>query len=203
MRIGIIGPIAVGKTTFGKYLARYTNHNFIPEPIVGVPHMERILKEFYQDPKKWAYILQASVVLEFEKIHMSMGNNVVVDSPHSNIIFSDLHYTSGNINDKQLQALRMMASYENHYDVIIVLKATTDTILKRFVKRARELEDGSEEYIVNHANSYYQHLDKVFARAMFRGVKRIFIEVPEYKNDKQFLGEVRRIWTDIQQSLKE
>ena len=45
MKIAVLGPIGSGKSTFGKYLARFTNHSYIPEPIVGIPHMEHLLKK--------------------------------------------------------------------------------------------------------------------------------------------------------------
>ena len=74
--------------------------------------------------------------------------------------------------------------------------------LNRFKKRARDIEKGSEDYIYSHAQNYYPALETIFTRANFRGIKRMYIEVPEYINEEQFLKEVRKIWIDIQQSLK-
>lgn len=205
MRIAILGPIGSGKSTFGKHLARYINHTYVPEPIVGISHMEGLLKNFYKDPKTWARVLQLSIALEYEKIHILVSPNAVVDSPYSYMIFGKLHLEDGNITKGGYATLQKIKT-DVHYDKLIIIDETPDVIQERVKSRNRKYEVTSLDYIESNAKRYVDTLYHLINRLDIfptLGADNVHkVTIPDVETPEQYLREVRKIWKSIQSTSK-
>ena len=159
--IGVAGNIGVGKTTITEKLADHFNWKPIYESVVDNPY----LNDFYKDMNRWSFNLQIyflyhrfSSQIELSKI----GGGFIQDRT----IYEDKEIFAKNLRDLKYMTNRDWETYKNLFDnmgafirnpnLIIYLKASTDTLLSRINNRNRDFEkDVSPEYI-HSLNVYYK-----------------------------------------------
>ena len=143
--VGLAGNIGVGKTTFTEIIA---------EKLGWIPYYESVadnpyLIDFYRDMSRWSFNLQVYFLHKRFKTHheMSMSNGGVIQD---RTIYEDVEIFARNLQEMNFMDKRdwenyrglfsIMTSYLRQPDLIIYLKASTDTLLSRIKNRSRDYE---------------------------------------------------------------
>jgi len=151
--VGLAGNIGVGKTTFTKKMAATFNWTPIYESVSDNPY----LNDFYTDMNRWSFNLQVYFLqkrFQAQRDISSSKKGIIQDRT----IYEDSKIFAKNLNEMgQLKnrdfktyndLFNIMTGYLKKPDLIIYLKASTDTLLTRIHSRGREYENKiSPEYI--------------------------------------------------------
>ena len=159
-QIAIAGNIGAGKTTLTKKLSKDLNINPIFESVDDNPYLEN----FYSDMSRWSFNLQIFF------LHKRFSNQLeLIKSKQSFVqdrsIYEDKEIFAKNLNDMKLMSdvdwdtycnlFKDMVQFIDQPDLIIYLKASTNTLISRIKNRKRDFEiDISPEYI-HSLNIYY------------------------------------------------
>lgn len=145
MFIAISGPIGVGKSTATRVYAQITGFEPVYETVEGHPYLEK----FYANPREYAFRTEAFFLWDrFEK-HQALvnsGKNVVADrSIYEDEIFARVLNLRGEMDNDDL-----FRTYLPHFhflirilrppDLMMYLRASTDTLMYRIGRRARDME---------------------------------------------------------------
>jgi len=143
--IGIAGNIGVGKTTFTDIVTQQNGWHPFYESVMDNPY----LSDFYGDMKRWSFNLQIYFLHNRFRNHVKMSSiskGVMQDRTiYEDVeIFAKNLHEMGNIDGRDWENYRnlfnVMISFLRKPDLIIYLKASTDTLLTRIKKRARDYE---------------------------------------------------------------
>ncbi len=143
--VGIAGNIGVGKTTFTDIVAEHNDWHPFYESVMDNPY----LSDFYGDMNRWSFNLQIYFLHHRFRNHVKMSNlsqGVIQDRTiYEDVeIFAKNLHTMGNMNDRDWENYRnlfkVMISFLRKPNLIIYLKASTDTLLTRIKKRSRSYE---------------------------------------------------------------
>jgi deoxyadenosine/deoxycytidine kinase len=158
--IGIAGNIGVGKTTFTKNLAKKYGWLEYYESVIDNPYLD----DFYINMNRWSFNLQVYFLQHrFEsQIKISNDNQGVIQDRtiYEDVeIFANNLHMMGNMSDRDWKTynnlFKNMVQFLKKPDLIIYLKASTDTILSRIKKRNRDFEKNiNPEYIYQLNRSY-------------------------------------------------
>ena len=165
--IGLAGNIGVGKTTFTKLLSEKLNWTPFFESVSDNPY----LSDFYTDMKRWSFNLQIFFLHKRFEMHQKMSaslTSVIQDRT----IYEDLEifaknlYRLGKLSqrdwDNYYGLFKVMNFYLKRPDLIIYLKANTDTLLRRIKKRGRDYENSIDpEYIHTINISYDRWIESI------------------------------------------
>ncbi len=161
--IVLAGMIGAGKSSYTEMIARNLNSTAFYESIRD----NRILEKFYDDPKRWAFALQIYFLnTRFRSIKDALQdqNNVLDRSIYEDALFTQINFEEGNISepemdtyldllDNMMEELAFMP--KKSPDLLIYLRGSLDTVLKRIELRGRPYEqtDLNPGLI-----DYYKHL---------------------------------------------
>ena len=158
--IGLAGNIGVGKTTFTRLLSEKLNWTPFFESVSDNPY----LSDFYSDMKRWSFNLQIFFLHKRFEMHQKMSaslTSVIQDRT----IYEDLEifarnlYLLGKLSQRDWDNYRglfkVMNSYLKRPDLIIYLKADTDTLLSRIKRRGRDYENSIDSEYINTLNISY------------------------------------------------
>lgn len=143
--IGVAGNIGVGKTTFTDIVAKHNGWHPFYESVMDNPY----LSDFYGDMKRWSFNLQIYFLHHRFRNHVKMSTlsqGVIQDRTiYEDVeIFAKNLHAMGNMDDRDWENYRnlfkVMISFLRKPDLIIYLKASTDTLLTRIKKRNRSYE---------------------------------------------------------------
>ena len=165
--IGLAGNIGVGKTTFTKLLSEKLNWAPFFESVSDNPY----ISDFYSDMKRWSFNLQIFFLHKRFEMHQKMSaslTSVIQDRT----IYEDLEifarnlYQLGKLSQRDWDNYRglfkVMNSYLKRPDLIIYLRADTDTLLSRIKKRGRDYEHSiNSEYIHTLNISYDRWIESI------------------------------------------
>ena len=151
--IGLAGNIGVGKTTFTKTISERCGWKPFYESVSDNPY----LNDFYKDMKRWSFNLQIYFLHKRFEMHKIM-NNLDQGTIQDRTIYEDVEifaknlHELGNISDRDYEnysgLFSVMVSYLKKPDLIVYLRASTDTLLSRIEKRGRDYEGSiSPEYL--------------------------------------------------------
>ena len=158
--IGLAGNIGVGKTTFTKLLSERLKWTPFFESVYDNPY----LSDFYSNMKRWSFNLQIYFLHKRFEMHQKMSA-----SPMSVIqdrtIYEDLEIFAKNLYqlgelpqrdwDNYCGLFKVMTSYLKKPDLIIYLKADTDTLISRIKKRGRDYEKSIDSEYIHTLNISY------------------------------------------------
>ena len=151
--IGLAGNIGVGKTTFTKTMSERCGWQPFYESVSDNPY----LNDFYKDMKRWSFNLQIYFLHKRFEMHKIM-NNLDEGTIQDRTIYEDVEifaknlHELGNISDRDYEnysgLFSVMVSYLKKPDLIVYLRASTNTLLSRIEKRGRNYEGSiSTEYL--------------------------------------------------------
>ena len=158
--VGIAGNIGVGKTTFTKLLAEKYNWDEYYESVIDNPY----LSDFYGNMNRWSFNLQIYFLQHRFASQVEISNNkkgVIQDRT----IYEDVEIFARNLHDLGHMSDRDWETYKNLFsnmvqflkkpDIIIYLKASTDTLISRIKTRNRDFEKNiNPEYLYQLNNAY-------------------------------------------------
>ncbi len=194
--IGLAGNIGVGKTTFTKLLSDRLKWTPFFESVSDNPY----LSDFYSNMKRWSFNLQIYFLHKRFEMHQKMSA-----SPMSVIqdrtIYEDLEifarnlYQLGELSQRDWDNYRglfkVMTYYLKKPDLIIYLKADTDTLLSRIKKRGRGYENSIDpEYIHTLNISYDRWIESIADQAIMT-----------IKTDDFNIFEDTKIFNDIEKEI--
>ncbi|MBR4349298.1 MAG: deoxynucleoside kinase [Bacteroidales bacterium] len=161
MHIAIAGNIGVGKTTLTGMLAKHYGWEANYEEVDDNPY----LNDFYQDMKAWAFNVQISYLHSRLQRIMSIrnsGKDVIQDRT----IYEDAYIFAPNLHGMKLMATRDFETYFSLFqqveqllqapDLLIYLKASIPTLVKRIQCKGREYENAIRIDYLESLNRRYE-----------------------------------------------
>lgn len=161
MHIAIAGNIGVGKTTLTGILAKHYGWEANYEVVDDNPY----LNDFYQDMKAWAFNVQISYLHSRLQRIMSIrnsGKDVIQDRT----IYEDAYIFAPNLHGMKLMATRDFETYFSLFqqveqllqapDLLIYLKASIPTLVKRIQCKGREYENAIRIDYLESLNRRYE-----------------------------------------------
>lgn len=158
--VGIAGNIGVGKTTFTDIVAQKMDWKPFYESVADNPY----LSDFYSDMRRWSFNLQIYF------LHHRFRNQREIAAENSGVIqdrtiYEDVEifaynlYKMGNMDQRDWDNYRnlfaVMTSYLRKPDLIIYLKASTDTLITRIENRDRDYEKTIDPEYLHRLNISY------------------------------------------------
>ena len=160
--IGIAGNIGVGKTTFTEKLAEKFGWTAYYESVIDNPY----LSDFYRDMKRWSFNLQIYFLHHRFATHMDMSKNAG-GAIQDRTIYEDVEIFARNLYEMNFMSkrdwntycelFRNMESFLPKPDLIIYLKASTDTLISRINQRDRAFERNINSEYLHSLNISYDH----------------------------------------------
>lgn len=160
--VGVAGNIGVGKTTFTEIVAKHFGWREFYESVADNPY----LNDFYRDMHRWSFNLQIYF------LHHRFAGQVEIRESERGVIqdrtiYEDVEIFARNLHEMKFMADRDWDTYVDLFknmtqflrkpDLIIYLRASTDTLLSRIRNRDRNFErDISPEYLHSLNISYDQ-----------------------------------------------
>ena len=151
--IGIAGNIGVGKTTLADFVSKHFGWKPYYESVADNPYLD----DFYRDMHRWSFNLQIYF------LHHRFAGQVEIKSIDYGVIqdrtiYEDVEIFARNLHEMNYMTDRDWKTYKDLFsnmiqflrkpDLIIYLRASTDTLLSRIKNRDREFErDISPEYL--------------------------------------------------------
>jgi len=151
--IGIAGNIGVGKTTLADFVSKHFGWKPYYESVADNPYLD----DFYRDMHRWSFNLQIYF------LHHRFAGQVEIKSVDYGVIqdrtiYEDVEIFARNLHEMNYMTDRDWKTYKDLFsnmiqflrkpDLIIYLRASTDTLLSRIKNRDREFErDISPEYL--------------------------------------------------------
>lgn len=165
--IGIAGNIGVGKTTFTEKLSKKFGWTAYYESVIDNPY----LSDFYRDMKRWSFNLQIYFLHHRFATHMDMSKNIK-GTIQDRTIYEDVEIFARNLFEMNYltkrdwetycELFRNMESFLPKPNLIIYLKASTDTLISRINQRDREFERNIDsEYLHSLNISYDRWIDSL------------------------------------------
>lgn len=160
--VGIAGNIGAGKTTLTDIIAERFNWKPYYEMVIDNPY----LSDFYGDMRRWSFNLQIFFLSNRFNTHKEMeesGFSCVQDRTiYEDVeIFAYNLWEMGNMSQRDYDNYRelfsIMTTYLKKPDLIVYLKASTDTLLSRIRKRGREFEKSINPEYLHMLNIAYEH----------------------------------------------
>ena len=171
--IGIAGNIGVGKTTFTETISKKFGWKAYYESVLDNPY----LNDFYGNMSRWSFNLQVYFLQHRFSDQMEMQANEI-GVIQDRTIYEDVEIFAKNLHEMKHMTNRDRKTYNSLFanmiqflrkpDLIIYLRASTDTLLSRIKNRDRNFEKNiSAEYLhslnllydrwinrINHKNVY-------------------------------------------------
>ena len=158
--IGLAGNIGVGKTTFTKKMADVFGWSPFYESVADNPY----LSDFYGDMKRWGFNLQIYFLhhrFKAQKDMNKLNGGVVQDRT----IYEDVEIFARNLHEMARMDDRDWENYRNLFgiitgylrkpDLIIYLRASTDTLQTRIHSRGRDYENSIDSEYLHQLNVAY------------------------------------------------
>ena len=158
--IGLAGNIGVGKTTFTKKMADVFGWSPFYESVADNPY----LSDFYGDMKRWGFNLQIYFLhhrFKAQKEINKLNGGVVQDRTiYEDVeIFAHNLHEMGRMDDRDWENYRnlfgIITGYLRKPDLIIYLRASTDTLQTRIHSRGRDYENSIDPEYLHQLNVAY------------------------------------------------
>jgi len=169
--IVLAGMIGAGKSTYTTMISRELRSEAFYETVEENP----ILKKFYSDPKRWAFPLQIFFLnTRFRSIKEALvhQHNVLDRSIYEDELFTYINYEQGNMSKTEMDLYTNLLNNmieeldgmpKKSPDLLIYLRGSLDTHLKRIKKRGRPYEQIEENpSLYDYYKNLHEHYDDWF-----------------------------------------
>ena len=159
--ISIAGNIGSGKSSLTKKIAEQFDFTPYFESVDDNPY----LQDFYGDMKRWSFNLQVYFLSHRFKTHKEILMNeksVIQDrSIYEDVeIFAKNLHTMGNMTDRDYANYRQLFAEMTYFlrppDLLVYLKANTETLVKQIQKRGRVFEKDIDVSYLELLNTSYE-----------------------------------------------
>ena len=199
--IGVAGNIGAGKTTITKKLAERFSWRPVYESVVDNPY----LSDFYKNMNRWSFNLQIYFLYHRFSSQVKL-KDIVGGFIQDRTIYEDKEIFAKNLNDLRFMSDRDWETYKslfnnmtmfiNKPDLIIYLKASTDTLLSRIKNRDRDFEKNIDPEYIHSLNVYYDRwINKL------DGKNTLIINTNEFNIFKD-LDRLQEIFKEAENKLK-
>jgi len=158
--IGLAGNIGVGKTTFTKLLSKRCKWEPFFESVSDNPY----LSDFYDDMERWSFNLQIYFLHKRFEMHQKMSESSI-GVIQDRTIFEDMEIFARNLHqlgkiskrdwENYCGLFSVMTSYLKRPDLVIYLRAETDTLISRIKNRGRDYERTIDPEYIHTLNIAY------------------------------------------------
>ena len=159
--VGIAGNIGVGKTTFTEIVSKRFGWKSYYESVIDNPY----LSDFYGNMKRWSFNLQIFFLHHRFATHIEMTDNKL-GAIQDRTIYEDVEIFARNLFEMGFMSkrdwqtycdlFRNMTSFLKKPDLIIYLKASTDTLISRINSRDRDFERNINPEYLHSLNISYE-----------------------------------------------
>ena len=159
--IAVAGNIGVGKTTFSEKISQEFDLKVHYESVDDNPY----LSDFYSNMHRWSFNLQIYFLQHRFQSHINISkSNIGIIQDRT--IYEDVSIFAYNLYKMKIMSKRDWDTYQNLFnnmvqflrkpDIIIYLKASTDTLINRIKNRNRDFEKDIDEVYLHRLNIYYK-----------------------------------------------
>jgi len=159
--IAVAGNIGVGKTTFSEKISKEFGLKVHYESVDDNPY----LSDFYSNMHRWSFNLQIYFLQHRFQSHINISkSNIGIIQDRT--IYEDVSIFAYNLYKMKIMSKRDWETYQNLFnnmvqflrkpDIIIYLKASTDTLINRIKNRNRDFEKDIDEVYLHRLNIYYK-----------------------------------------------
>ncbi|MGE5707191.1 MAG: deoxynucleoside kinase [Bacteroidota bacterium] len=158
--IVVAGNIGVGKSSLTKWLAEQLGYEPFFEPVMGNPYMD----DFYADMKRWSFHCQVFFLSQRFEHHKKIDacpHPVIQDRSiyEDSEIFAKNLYQQGLMEERDyqnyLQIFQVMYPFFQPPDLLIYLKASVPTLMRRIRMRDRSYERSIPRDYIEQLNVLY------------------------------------------------
>ncbi len=159
MYLAIEGVIGVGKTT----LARLLQHTFQTELLLEVFEENPFLSDFYADRARYAFQTQIFFLLSrYHQQHgigpnfLALGKSLIADYTFDkDAIFAEINLVGDEL-EMYYRVHEALAEKIQPADLVVYLRADTDTLMQRIAMRDRPYERAMERDYIDQLNQAYE-----------------------------------------------
>lgn len=182
LKIGVIGSIGVGKSTFINCLINKIEELEVKTHVFGEPAMEdpethQILLKFYGDTLTYAFALETSITKVYNRYYQQIKEMeqknvegvVIIDGPSNGDIYSRIFYKNNIFTLEQRDEVFSKVE-EFDIDIMIYLQESAEETIRRIKKRDRSMEMSNLDYIYDHVRDY-QTVIPHYLKSRFPGAK--------------------------------
>ncbi|MGA9397745.1 MAG: deoxynucleoside kinase [Anaerolineaceae bacterium] len=165
--IAIAGNIGVGKSTLVELLCQRLGWTPFFEPVAQNPY----LSDFYNDMQAWGFHSQVFFLTHRLRIHhqvIQFNGSAIQDRS----IYEDAEIFANNLYQQGTLNVRDYETYQNLYrilteflpppDLVIYLRASVETLIKRINMRGRDFEKSIAPGYLSQLNLLYENWIKAF-----------------------------------------
>ena len=159
--ITIAGNIGAGKSTLVRMLSQRLEWEPFFEPVANNPY----LADFYEDMAAWGFHSQIFFLSHRLRVYRELSDcqsSVILDRS----LYEDAEIFARNLYTKGIMSQRDYETYDALYrslvsflptpDLVIYLRASTDTLVGRIQKRGRDFEQTMKSEYLAHLNEAYE-----------------------------------------------
>ncbi|HMN12920.1 MAG TPA: deoxynucleoside kinase [Bellilinea sp.] len=159
--VAVSGQIGVGKSTLVEMLCRKLEWEPFYEPVANNPY----IADFYRDMDAWSFHSQIFFLTHRLRIHQQIAGataSVIQDRSiyEDAEVFARNLYLQGHLNERDYSTYRdlylSLTQSIPSPDLVIYLRASTDTLLKRIALRGRDYEQGISPDYLHQLNELYE-----------------------------------------------
>ena len=205
------GIIGVGKTTFSEALGKCLDAKWMREPDEesGNPY----LKQFYEDPKRWAFTMQMHLLNTRYRMHvhaqwcaLQSNTNVVIDRSYfGDTAFANLQLETETMTSDEFNTYTMC--YQNMTSSVLLPQVcifldVDPEIAQERVKQRMEIQTGRtcENAIdINYLINLKKHQDRVISTLESQGVQIIKLQWNKTRSREEINNVAKEIAKQIQE----
>jgi deoxyadenosine/deoxycytidine kinase len=159
--VAVAGNVGVGKSTLTQLLAEKLGWEPFYEAVDDNPY----LADFYRDMRSWSFHSQIFFLtrrLRHHRLLLDRPNSVVQDrSVYEDAeIFARNLYQQGNMSERDYRSYRELYEVLTQFlpppDMVVYLRASVDTLMKRIRLRGREFEQDIDPGYLQQLNNLYE-----------------------------------------------
>lgn len=196
--ICIEGNIGAGKTTLIRYLQKKTNYPILEEPIdkwINVNGVD-LIKEYYSNPKRYAYHFQSHVIKTLEQQHLMKPHVMERGLLSSKYCFTEVLLQSKYLSEIEYKLLE--SQYLEAFkkltlpNLIIYLRSDPEITLKYIHARnrtgeshitkeyLRSLHEKHEDWLINRAHDEQRPILIIGRKDFFKDPESTYIKLRPY-----------------------
>ncbi len=159
--IAVAGNIGAGKSSLTKLLSQQFGWNPFFESVVDNPY----LTDFYADMTRWSFNLQVYFLSNRFQSHKAITEgpgSVILDR----VIYEDAEIFARNLHEigkmdardytNYVELYKVMTEYLRPPDLLVYLRANTNTLVKQISLRGRDFEQGIPRQYLEQLNGHYE-----------------------------------------------
>ena len=195
--IAVAGNIGAGKSSLTKLLSKRFGWKPYFESVADNPY----LNDFYADMKRWSFSLQVYFLSNRFRSHKAItegGRSVILDR----VIYEDAEIFARNLHlignmekrdyENYVALYEVMTGYLHPPDLLIYLRANTDTLMRQISLRGRDFEQSISREYLEQLNGHYESWIRRYRRGPLLIVESDRLDFVNRKDDLEKIVEMMK-----------